>query len=491
VRRQPEQTVLHEVIREHLETFLRELSEDGRGLPRHVENEFRGYLRCGLLSEGWARCVCESCGDELLVAFSCKGKAFCPSCLARRMSDTSAHLVDRVLPLVPYRQWVLAYPRRLRLAFARDAKAATESATILLREVFRWQRKRARQAGAKRPRVAAVSFTQRFATRLDLNVHHHALLPDGAFTVGEDDSVGFVGIGGPRREDLETILERVVIKTLAMVERRGLMEGEPVDALQSVQADSLQSTLPLAVEEPPAKLSAFLEGFSLEAGVHVLAHDRPGLEHLLRYALRPPIALKRLHKMEDGRVLLELKRPINGVRAMAFTPRQLLRRLASIVPPPRVHSTRYWGVFAPSSKIRPKIIAPPQPEEERHGCREPGVVDEGGCEDAALADALAREIPRNDLFEGPPMPERPRRLPWADLLKRVWGTDVFVCDQCGGRRKLTAFMPDARQASEILERLGIDATAPPLAPARSPPHQEEFELAPPGDWVDPPSPDLP
>lgn len=87
--------------------------------------------------------------------------------------------MDRVLPVIAYRQWVLAYPRRLRLAFARDPGAASESATVFLREVFRAQRKRARRAGAKAPQVGAVCMTQCFGSRLDLNVHHPAVLPFG------------------------------------------------------------------------------------------------------------------------------------------------------------------------------------------------------------------------------------------------------------------------------------------------------------------------
>ncbi len=47
-------------------------------------------------------CVrCGGCGDKLLVAFSCKGRGFCPSCTTRRMHDTAARLVDGVLPRVP------------------------------------------------------------------------------------------------------------------------------------------------------------------------------------------------------------------------------------------------------------------------------------------------------------------------------------------------------------------------------------------------------
>ena len=50
---------------------------------------------------------CDQCGADRLVPFSCKGRGFCPSCTGRRMADTAAHLVDRVLPEVPVRQWVL------------------------------------------------------------------------------------------------------------------------------------------------------------------------------------------------------------------------------------------------------------------------------------------------------------------------------------------------------------------------------------------------
>jgi hypothetical protein len=88
--------VLHQVIAEHLESFLAELAQEGMSLPRYVVEELRRYMPCGLLSEGFARVVCPACHEEILVAFSCKGRAFCPSCCARRMSDTAAHLVENV-----------------------------------------------------------------------------------------------------------------------------------------------------------------------------------------------------------------------------------------------------------------------------------------------------------------------------------------------------------------------------------------------------------
>jgi hypothetical protein len=52
VRRQPEQTVLHRVVREHLETFLEEVRVrgGGEGLPRFAEREPREFLSCGVLA---------------------------------------------------------------------------------------------------------------------------------------------------------------------------------------------------------------------------------------------------------------------------------------------------------------------------------------------------------------------------------------------------------------------------------------------------------
>jgi hypothetical protein len=283
----------------------------------------------------------------------------------------------------------------------------------------------------------------------------------------------------------------VVVKTLAMAERRGLLEDEPVDALSRAQAESMQASLPLRIDEEPRaqKLAAFLEGFSLEAGAHVLASDQQGLEHLLRYMLRPPLAQKRLHRMEDGRILLELKRALyDGTRAMAFTASQFLKRLAAIVPPPRVHSARYFGVFAPSSKMRPKIIRPGHKRAKSCVDEVPrGEIDDGGAEEAALAQQIREAMGEAPMMElqPPPMPDRPRRLPWPDLLARVFAEDVLRCDKCGGHRRVSAFIPGGRLAREVLDRLGIKERAPPIAKARAPPHQEEaFELPPDDPGVD-------
>ena len=90
---------------------------------------------------------CESCEDEFLVAFSCKGRGVCPSCNAKRAHVTAVHLVERVLPHVSYRQWTLSFPHRVRWVLLKDAGLLSDVLTVFLRAVFALQRRRARRQG--------------------------------------------------------------------------------------------------------------------------------------------------------------------------------------------------------------------------------------------------------------------------------------------------------------------------------------------------------
>jgi len=86
LRRDATTSPLHGLVREHLETFLARFQDEhgGRRLPRHVEQELRGFLACGDPAHGFCRIHCPHCSSDLLVPFSCKGRAFCPSCGGRR-----------------------------------------------------------------------------------------------------------------------------------------------------------------------------------------------------------------------------------------------------------------------------------------------------------------------------------------------------------------------------------------------------------------------
>jgi hypothetical protein len=61
------------------------------------------------------------------------------------MADTAAHLVDRVLPEVPVRQWVLTLPYPIRYRCAWNARLISEVLQSFMRAVFADQRRRARK----------------------------------------------------------------------------------------------------------------------------------------------------------------------------------------------------------------------------------------------------------------------------------------------------------------------------------------------------------
>jgi len=154
-RRRPEESVLYGVVQHELETFLARAQERERPVPRFVERELRTFLRCGILAHGFVRVHCDDCGLDRVVAFSCKGRGFCPSCGGRRMADTAAHLVDRVLPEVPVRQWVLSLPWQLRYRLAYDAPLVQEVLGIFVRAVFASLRRLARvHWGGRSPRAS-------------------------------------------------------------------------------------------------------------------------------------------------------------------------------------------------------------------------------------------------------------------------------------------------------------------------------------------------
>jgi hypothetical protein len=91
-------------------------------------------------------------------------------------------------------------------------------------------------------------------------------------------------------------------------------------------------------------------GFSLHAGVAVRGGDKKTLERLCRYITRPALAEGRLSFTPQGRVRYTFKTPYrDGTTHVVFAPLDFIARLAALVPKPRVHLTRYHGVFAPHS----------------------------------------------------------------------------------------------------------------------------------------------
>lgn len=140
-------------------------------IPGFVLRELDDYLHCGRLEHGFVRVKCSGCRNELLVAFSCKRRGFCPSCGRRRMVDTAAHLVDHVLPTIPIRQWVLSFPWPLRLLYSANPTALTRSLQIVLRAIETHLIKKAGLTRTQGARSGAITFIQRFGSAINLNTY--------------------------------------------------------------------------------------------------------------------------------------------------------------------------------------------------------------------------------------------------------------------------------------------------------------------------------
>jgi hypothetical protein len=92
------------------------------------------------------------------------------------------------------------------------------------------------------------------------------------------------------------------------------------------------------------------------AGLDIQPHQREKLERLCRYVSRPPMAVERLALTSRGQVLYQLKTAYrDGTTHIVLEPLDLMARLAALVPPPRMHLTRFHGVFAPHSQLRSAV----------------------------------------------------------------------------------------------------------------------------------------
>ena len=168
-RRHPEQSPPHHVVQTHFETYLalaRQDDWDGTAVPVYAEREFRRYLECGILAYGFARARCSQCGYDFIIAFSCKGRAVCPSCGSRRMAESAAHLVDHRFPHLPVRQWVLSLPKRLRWYLKTDP-AILNSVLHIFHRVIRQELVKRSPDAPDKARIGGVSFIHRFGDSLN------------------------------------------------------------------------------------------------------------------------------------------------------------------------------------------------------------------------------------------------------------------------------------------------------------------------------------
>ena len=122
-------------------------------------------------------------------------------------------------------------------------------------------------------------------------------------------------------------------------------------------------------------------------------------------------------------MIYQLKTPYeNGTTRIVLDPLDFLSRLASLVPRPRTNLIRFHGVFAPNFKHR-CMITPKTKSPEKQATKS-----------------------RNS-----------SSMTWAMRLKRVFGMDIEICSECGGKLKVISSIEEPEVIEKILTHLGLDS----------------------------------
>jgi hypothetical protein len=275
----------------------------------------------------------------------------------------------------------------LRLLFAARPDLLTRVLGVVTRALSTAVIKRAGLSHSAGAQSGIVTFIQRFGSALNLNVHMHLLVLDGAYTF-TDDTARFHRAPAPSQAELEGLLDTLVRRITRTLVRAGVLVEDPeqpwldldvgspleqlaaaavryritVGPLAGRKTMTLRSASAVARDDVTVKaLSAARDGFSLNAAVACEAHQREKLERVCRYVARGPIALERLSVDGDGLVVYQLKHPFrDGTTHVLFEPLDFSRsrhpasrdirasvhviaRLAALVPRPRTHLVRYHG----------------------------------------------------------------------------------------------------------------------------------------------------
>jgi hypothetical protein len=263
--RRARESPLFRLVEGRLEEFLRTYPE--RFAARHgplrpvVERVLRGFLKCGLIEHGFARLWCGECRRSVLVAFSCRGRSFCPSCEKKKQLLWAEWLREEVLAAVAHRHVVLTIPRLLHPLFRRRrallkelARAGAEAVQELVRLGC---------GSDARPgivvSVATAGDLLQWHPHLHLIATDAARAPDGSWhALPEWDSARLMTLFRAR------LLAR-------LVEARAISK------------------------ELVAKLLAWRHpGFSAHVGDSIAAQDRRRLEDTAAYLVRNPLSLEKL-----------------------------------------------------------------------------------------------------------------------------------------------------------------------------------------------------
>jgi Transposase zinc-binding domain/Putative transposase len=300
-----------------------------------VERTLREFMKCGLVEHGFARLWCGGCCRSVLVAFSCRGRSFCPSCEKKKQLLWAEWLREDVLLPVVHRHVVLTVPRLLRPLFRRRRELLSELARAGAEAVKDLVRVASDQGDARPGIVISVATA---GDLLQWHPHLHLITTDGGRT---PDGLWHPLPAWDGARLMTLFRERL---------RASLLDQHAIS------------------QELVRKLLAWRHpGFSAHVGEPIPASDQQRLEDTAAYLVRNPLSLKKLVYLDGQQAVLYRSRmnPGLGRNFEAMDPLEWLARMSDHIPDSGQHRTLFYGEY--SSRVR----GTPHPPDSDAGIAEP------------------------------------------------------------------------------------------------------------------------
>ena len=332
--REPTDSTLWKILHNHYEDFKAgydEYYEKQYGFFRPVVDEVvEEYLRCGDLHEGFARVRCTNpeCKHEYLLAFSCKGRWFCPSCHSKKVIQFGEDVPNNILYPVPHRQFVFSIPILLRIYFKYDRKLLTkychcakESLEMFFRTVL----------GVDDGILGMIMVIHTFGDYARFHPHLHAIVADGLFRPNGT----FYCLPKRGMKELEEIFRS---KVLAMLKGEGKISDELIEKLMNWRHS----------------------GFSVHAGNQIARDDRDGQQALAEYILRNAFSEQKITYIEDtGKILYRsaMTHGNNKKNFEIFTAEEFIAAITQHIPDKHFQMVRYGAcpVLVEGAGIRVEV----------------------------------------------------------------------------------------------------------------------------------------
>jgi hypothetical protein len=116
-----------------------------------------------------------------------------------------------------------------------------------------------------------------------------------------------------------------------------------------------------------------------------------------------------------------------------MTPLEFIHKIMQLIPVPRSHIVRYFGVLAPHAKLRAKIIS-----------------ESGPLMAQGTTQAVTPQPEKNDHQKKDTAPEqKKKKIPylWAILIARIYEILPLECHRCHKEMKILSFITQNKEFS--------------------------------------------